>query len=156
MSKRASRLSDNAKGGWLVAVIGDEDTVAGLLLAGTGEMAKESTAGGAAPAPSSAADGGGGGDRGSALSVGSNYLVVRRDTPNADIEAAFWRFTRDRDDIAVLLVCQPAANRIRRLMSSYAEAVPAVLEIPSKDSPYDPSQDTTLRRVKMMLGMRED
>jgi len=27
-----------------------------------------------------------------------------------------------------------------------------VLEIPSKDSPYDPAQDSLLQRVKMLLG----
>jgi vacuolar-type H+-ATPase subunit F/Vma7 len=32
------------------------------------------------------------------------------------------------------------------------QAIPAVLEIPSKDSPYDPSQDSLLQRVKMLLG----
>lgn len=32
------------------------------------------------------------------------------------------------------------------------QAIPAVLEIPSKDSPYDPAQDSLLQRVKMLLG----
>lgn len=33
------------------------------------------------------------------------------------------------------------------------QAIPAVLEIPSKDSPYDPNQDSLLQRVKHLLGM---
>lgn len=33
------------------------------------------------------------------------------------------------------------------------QPVPALLEIPSKDSPYDPNQDSLLRRVKHLLGM---
>jgi vacuolar-type H+-ATPase subunit F/Vma7 len=33
------------------------------------------------------------------------------------------------------------------------KAIPAVLEIPSKDSPYDPNQDSLLLRVKHLLGM---
>ena len=33
------------------------------------------------------------------------------------------------------------------------QPVPAVLEIPSKDSPYDPNQDSLLLRVKHLLGM---
>jgi hypothetical protein len=33
------------------------------------------------------------------------------------------------------------------------QPVPALLEIPSKDSPYDPNQDSLLRRVKHLLGL---
>ena len=32
------------------------------------------------------------------------------------------------------------------------QPTPAILEIPSKDQPYDPSQDSILRRVKFMFG----
>lgn len=45
-------------------------------------------------------------------------------------------------------VCVCAHGPSRR-----AQPVPAVLEIPSKDSPYDPNQDSLLKRVKMLLGM---
>lgn len=34
------------------------------------------------------------------------------------------------------------------------QPVPALLEIPSKDSPYDPNQDSLLRRVKLLLGLQ--
>jgi vacuolar-type H+-ATPase subunit F/Vma7 len=33
------------------------------------------------------------------------------------------------------------------------QPVPALLEIPSKDSPYDPNQDSLLTRVKHLLGL---
>jgi hypothetical protein len=33
-----------------------------------------------------------------------------------------------------------------------AQPIPAVLEIPSKDSPYDPNQDSLLTRVKHIFG----
>jgi V-type H+-transporting ATPase subunit F len=33
------------------------------------------------------------------------------------------------------------------------QPVPAVLEIPSKDNPYDPNQDSLLTRVKHLLGL---
>jgi V-type H+-transporting ATPase subunit F len=32
--------------------------------------------------------------------------------------------------------------------------IPTVLEIPSKDVPYDPEQDTIMQRVNMVLGNR--
>jgi len=32
------------------------------------------------------------------------------------------------------------------------QPTPAVLEVPSKDQPYDPSKDSILRRVKGMFG----
>jgi V-type H+-transporting ATPase subunit F len=33
------------------------------------------------------------------------------------------------------------------------QPIPAVLEIPSKDAPYDPAQDSLLNRVKHLLGL---
>jgi V-type H+-transporting ATPase subunit F len=44
------------------------------------------------------------------------------------------------------------AERIRPLVDSFAEAFPAVLEIPSKDHPYDPEKDSVLRRVRRLFG----
>ncbi len=32
------------------------------------------------------------------------------------------------------------------------QAVPSVLEIPSKDHPYEPAQDSLLKRVKHIMG----
>jgi hypothetical protein len=34
----------------------------------------------------------------------------------------------------------------------HLQPIPAVLEIPSKDCPYDPSQDSLLTRVKHIAG----
>lgn len=44
--------------------------------------------------------------------------------------------------------CLPCAAAGR----SRLQPVPAILEIPSKDLPYDPSQDSILARVKFMFG----
>ena len=41
------------------------------------------------------------------------------------------------------------AEMIRHLIDRYEQAVPAVLEIPSKDHPYDPTKDSILRRAKV-------
>lgn len=44
------------------------------------------------------------------------------------------------------------ANMIRQAVSAYKKPFPAILEIPSKDCPYDPTQDSILSRVQFMFG----
>lgn len=44
------------------------------------------------------------------------------------------------------------AEKIRYRIDSFTAAFPAVLEIPSKDHPYDPEKDSVLRRVKRLFG----
>ncbi|KKK21707.1 hypothetical protein P175DRAFT_0502933 [Aspergillus ochraceoroseus IBT 24754] len=110
-----------------LAVIGDEDSVTGLLLAGVGHVTD---------GPDSQ----------------RNFLVVDAKTETATIEKAFQNFTQERNDIAVLLINQHIAERIRHSVDSYAEAFPAVLEIPSKDHPYDPEKDSVLKRVRRLFG----
>ena len=44
------------------------------------------------------------------------------------------------------------AEKIRGRVDTYAEAFPAVLEIPSKDHPYDPDKDSVLKRVRRLFG----
>lgn len=44
------------------------------------------------------------------------------------------------------------ANMIRFLVDSYNRPVPAILEIPSKDHPYDPAHDSVLSRVKYLFS----
>lgn len=41
------------------------------------------------------------------------------------------------------------AEEIRHLIDAYTKPVPSVLEIPSKDMPYDPSKDTILKRAQV-------
>jgi len=110
-----------------LAVIGDEDSVTGLLLAGIGHVT---------PPPDSQ----------------NNFLVVDNKTNNTAIEAAFDRFTSERKDIAVVLINQHIAERIRYRVDTYTAAFPALLEIPSKDHPYDPEKDSVLRRVRRLFG----
>ncbi|KAJ0417096.1 ATPase, V1 complex, subunit F [Aspergillus insuetus] len=110
-----------------LAVIGDEDSVTGLLLAGIGHVTDP---------PESQ----------------RNFLVVDAKTETSTIEKAFQNFTQERNDIAVLLINQHIAERIRHVVDSYSEAFPAVLEIPSKDHPYDPEKDSVLKRVRRLFG----
>ena len=41
------------------------------------------------------------------------------------------------------------AEMIRHVLDAYEQPIPAVLEIPSKDNPYDASKDSILRRAKV-------
>ncbi|KAI4135365.1 MAG: hypothetical protein LQ347_000731 [Umbilicaria vellea] len=112
---------------YLLAVIGDEDSVTGLLLAGIGHVTQP---------PDSQ----------------KNFLVVDAKTETATIEHAFDSYTHDRKDIAILLINQHIAERIRHRVDTYTDAFPAVLEIPSKEHPYDPEKDSVLRRVRRLFG----
>ncbi|KAG0133753.1 ATPase, V1 complex, subunit F [Tuber indicum] len=109
-----------------IAVIGDEDTVTGLLLAGIGHVT----------APPS---------------VTKNFLVVDAKIETDKIEKAFDEFV-NRKDIGILLINQHIAEKIRYRVDTYTAAFPAVLEIPSKDHPYDPEKDSVLRRVRRLFG----
>ncbi|KAJ2920215.1 hypothetical protein MD484_g80, partial [Candolleomyces efflorescens] len=108
----------------LIAVIGDEDSITGLLLAGIGHVNEQQK---------------------------KNFLVVDSKTPVATIEATFNEYT-ERKDIAILLINQHIAEKIRPTVDKYNKAFPTLLEIPSKDHPYDPSKDSILKRVQKLFG----
>ncbi|KAF3037666.1 H(+)-transporting V1 sector ATPase subunit F [Didymella heteroderae] len=110
-----------------LAVIGDEDTVTGMLLAGVGHVTQPPDA-------------------------QKNFLIVDNKTETSAIEAAFDRFTQERKDIAILLINQHIAEKIRPRVEAYTAAFPSLLEIPSKDHPYDPEKDTVLKRVRRLFG----
>ncbi|KAJ8548968.1 hypothetical protein K7X08_032331 [Anisodus acutangulus] len=57
-----------------------------------------------------------------------------------------------REDIAIVLISQYVANMVRFLVDSYNKPIPAILEIPSKDHPYDPAHDSVLSRVKYLFS----
>ncbi|KAI1116778.1 ATPase, V1 complex, subunit F [Nemania sp. NC0429] len=110
-----------------IAVIGDEDSVTGLLLAGIGHVTSP---------PDSQ----------------KNFLVVDGKTETTAIEAAFESFTTQRKDIGIVLINQHVADKIRHRIDTYTAAFPAILEIPSKEHPYDPEKDSVLRRVRRLFG----
>jgi V-type H+-transporting ATPase subunit F len=43
------------------------------------------------------------------------------------------------------------AEIIRHVIDGHTQPIPAVLEIPSKDHPYDASKDSILRRAKVCI-----
>ncbi|KAJ4389788.1 H(+)-transporting V1 sector ATPase subunit F [Gnomoniopsis smithogilvyi] len=109
-----------------LAVIGDEDSVTGLLLAGIGHVTTGADA-------------------------EKNFLVVDNKTETSTIESTFDRLI-ERKDIAIVLINQHIADKIRHRIDSYTAAFPTILEIPSKDHPYDPEKDSVLRRVRRLFG----
>ena len=121
-----SSMATEGKGA-LISVIGDEDTVTGFLLAGVGEVDVRRR---------------------------TNYLVVRDKTTTKQIEEAFKEMT-SREDVAVVLISQFAADSIRYLVNEYDKPIPAVLEIPSKDIPYDATKDSVLQRVQHLMGAED-
>lgn len=123
MSARKALELNNA----LISVIGDEDTVTGMLLAGVGNVDARRT---------------------------SNFLVVDSKTTPSQIEEAFQRFTH-RNDVAVVIINQYIASMIRPMIDSFEGTSPAILEVPSKEHPYDPDQDAIHRRTRLLLGIRD-
>ena len=69
----------------------------------------------------------------------------------SQIESTFTALTQ-RNDVGIILINQHVANDIRHLLSTYSQTIPTVLEIPSKDYPYDPEKDTIMQRVNLYLG----
>merc|ERR1719487_541339 len=93
----------------LVAIMGDEDTVTGFLLAGIGDMDQTRQ---------------------------PNFLIVDNKVETQQIEETFKKFV-SRKDIAIVLINQHVADQIRLILNAYDQIVPAILEIPSKETPYD-------------------
>ncbi|KTW29986.1 V-type ATPase, F subunit [Pneumocystis jirovecii RU7] len=109
----------------LIGIIGDEDSVTGFLLAGIGHVDNEHK---------------------------KNFLVVNTETETSVIETFFDELTGFRTDIGIILINQHIADRIRPKIEAYAQALPSLLEIPSKEHPYDPEKDSVLKRVRRLMG----
>ncbi|XP_044517856.1 V-type proton ATPase subunit F-like [Gracilinanus agilis] len=113
--------------GKLIAVIGEEDTVTGFLPGGIGELNKNRC---------------------------PNFLVVEKDTTINEIEDTFRQFLQ-REDIGIILINQYITEMIRHILDSYTHSVPAILEIPSKEHPYDAAKDYIIRRARTMFTAEE-
>ncbi|XP_057293778.1 V-type proton ATPase subunit F-like [Hydractinia symbiolongicarpus] len=113
--------------GKLIAVIGDQDTCTGFLLGGIGEVNMKRQ---------------------------KNFFVVTKDSTIHEIEEAFNKFAA-RQDVAIILITQKIAEEIRHVIDNHLAPIPTVLEIPSKDFPYDSSKDSILKRAKGMFSADE-
>uniref|UniRef100_A0A8B9UW03 V-ATPase 14 kDa subunit n=1 Tax=Anas zonorhyncha TaxID=75864 RepID=A0A8B9UW03_9AVES len=54
-------------------------------------------------------------------------------------------------DIGIILINQCIAELIRHAVEAHTRSLPAVLEIPSKEHPYDAAKDSVLRRARGMF-----
>ncbi|KPP63422.1 hypothetical protein Z043_118326 [Scleropages formosus] len=60
-----------------------------------------------------------------------------------------------RDDVGIILINQFVAEMIRHAIDAHVQSIPAVLEIPSKEHPYDASKDSILRRAEGMFSAED-
>lgn len=77
-------------------------------------------------------------------------MVVEKETGDALIESALRGFL-DRDDIGIVLISQNVAERVRNTIVEHIKAIPTILEIPSKDTPYEADKDTVVMRAAQIL-----
>ena len=123
MARRGKSLK-LSEGTSLLAVIGDEATVTGFLLTGIGERNHKGEA---------------------------NFFIVDANTPQPAIEDAFTRFI-SRPEIVIVLINQNIAEReLRHLINAHTAVLPTILEIPSKDCPYDAEKDSIMQRAANQL-----
>merc|ERR1719272_686066 len=109
-----------------IGVIGDEDTVTGMVLSGIGHV-----------------DGQG----------KKNFLIVEAKTHQKDIAEKFNELTA-RKDISMIFITQGCADEIRYAVDAYGssgQVIPTILEIPSKEQPYDPRKDAIMQRVATFM-----
>jgi V-type H+-transporting ATPase subunit F len=125
MSKKGKAL--NIRGSLLVGVIGDEATVTGFLLTGIGERNKNGDA---------------------------NFFIVTKDTPLSEIDTAFMKMLKN-PEMGIIMISQNVAEMIRNRIVEHLEVIPTIMEIPSKDVPYDPTKDSVLVKAASNLFGRE-
>ena len=104
-------------------MIADATTVTGLLLTGIGERNTKGQ---------------------------QNFMIVDKDTTDSMIEHQLKELI-EREDIGVILISQNVAERVRNIIVEHEKIIPTILEIPSKDNPYDPEKDTIVIRAAAIL-----
>lgn len=107
-----------------VYIIGDEDTAVGFLLAGIGSK-----------------DGLG----------RTNYKIITPKVTKPEIEETFKEYV-ERKDCGIIIINQYIAEQIRPVIDLHAGPIPAILEIPSKEQPYDPDKDSVTQKIKTFFG----
>ena len=84
-----------------------------------------------------------------------NFLVVDPERTKHEDVVGFFKATSTREDVSVILITQTIAQDIRYILNTYDRVIPTVLEIPSKDKPYNEAQDPIMQRVLKLLGSRD-
>ncbi|ADM11166.1 vacuolar ATP synthase subunit F [Encephalitozoon intestinalis ATCC 50506] len=86
-----------------IGIIGDEETLTGFLIAGVENVHDN-----------------------------PNLIQVTPSTTEDDLKRTFYTLT-SREDLAIILVCDFAAEKIKEEINGYKEVIPAVLVIASKN-----------------------
>lgn len=115
-------MAIRVKGTLIIAVIGDESTVTGLLLTGIGERNAQ----------------------------GSNFFIVEKETTDNQIEEVMRKWLQ-RPDIGIILITQLIAERVRNILIAHDKVIPTILEIPQKGAPYEPEKDTIVETAAKKL-----
>ena len=75
------------------------------------------------------------------------FQICDAKTEPAQIEETLRTFL-SRSDIGIVLITQDYAEQVRHVIDSHTAPIPTILEIPSKEKPYDPEKDSLLKRAK--------
>ena len=118
-----SKKTFSTKATLLTSILADETTVTGFLLTGMGERNRKGQC---------------------------NFMVVNKETTDGDIDKAL-RELLARADIGIVLIGQEVAERVRNVILEHEEIIPTILEIPSKNHPYDPEKDPIVLRAAQIL-----
>jgi V-type H+-transporting ATPase subunit F len=113
-SKKKVMKNDN---NLIIAIIGDEETVTGFLLAGIGERNEQS----------------------------KNFFIINKEE-KLEIEEIFKTLIL-RKEVGIILISQHIAEVIRDTLDAYEEIIPTVLEIPSKHLPYSIEKDSLMQKA---------
>ena len=112
----------------LMSVLADEPTVTGFLLTGMGQRDANGK---------------------------SNYFMSNKETTDEELENAFQGYIAD-NKMGIVFIAQNLAERIRDKINEHNKdedtILPVVMEIPSKESGYDPEKDTMLKQACLRIG----
>jgi len=115
----------------LISVIADEQTVTGFLLTGIGQRSKDGS---------------------------TNFMICNKETTDQQLEEVFASYLA-RNDIAIVMISQTMAERVRNMIVEHnndeEKILPSILEIPSKEMPYDPTKDSMLVAAAQKLFGQE-
>ena len=109
-----------------VSVIADATIVTGMLLVGIGERTEKQ----------------------------KNFMIVDRETDTEKVKQ-FLLSLLERDDIGVVLITQNIAETVRDVILAHDKLTPTILEIPSKETAYDPEKDPIVVRAASILWGQE-
>lgn len=80
----------------------------------------------------------------------TNFFVYNEnETSLSELEEAVRGFL-NKENIAILLIVQYLAEKVRHVLDSFDRKLPAIIEIPNKDHQYNPDRDSILLAAKVL------